>query len=108
MAGHVYVDESKRRDFILVSAVIVPNALGDARRAIRDLYLPGQNSIHMVKEKASRQRQILARIAQLDVAVALYLVPKGAFKTEVAARRRCLEDCWSSRTRSPGPGRRRR
>lgn len=92
MTGHVYVDESKRRDFVLVSAVVVPRSLSEARRAIRGLYLPGQNSIHMVKEKSSRQRQILSRIAQIDVAVALYVVPKGTFKTEVVARRRCLEE----------------
>jgi hypothetical protein len=87
----VFVDESKRRDFVLVAGAVLPGALATARQSIRALYLPGQKGIHMVREKPGRQRTILEVINQLDVEVVLYVAPRGAFKTQNQARKCCLE-----------------
>ncbi|GAB2582850.1 hypothetical protein [Microlunatus antarcticus] len=91
MSAHVFVDESKRRDFVLIAATVVPGNLATARRTIQDLYLPGQHGLHMVKEGAGRQRTILRAVAAIDVAVNVYFASKGTHNSEREARLRCLE-----------------
>lgn len=54
MPDHVFVDESKKRDYLLVAAALPEAALADARRALRALLRPGQRRLHMVKESPSR------------------------------------------------------
>lgn len=88
---HVYVDESKRKEFVLVAAGVLPGDLDKARHQVRSLYLPGQRGIHMTNEKEGRQRTILRTFCELDVEVDLYVARRGSYKTDVLARRRCLE-----------------
>lgn len=92
VTGHVFTDESKRRDFVLVAGAVLPDSLASARQQIQSLYLPGQRGIHMVKERAGRQRSILRAIAALEVEVTVYLAVKGRYKTERIARQRCIEE----------------
>lgn len=92
MPGHVFVDESKRRDFILVAAAVPSTALGNARQQIRALHLPQQRGIHMVKESEGRQRRILAVIASLEAEVTVYVATKGTYTAERYARERCLNE----------------
>lgn len=92
MPGHVFGDESKRRDFVLVAGAVLPGSLGSARQQIKDLYLPGQHGIHMVKEHESRQRRILREIAGLELEVTVYVASKRSFSTQREARRRCIEE----------------
>ena len=91
MAGHVFVDESKRRDYVLAAAAVPIDTLQTARTVIRALRLPGQTKIHMVKESSGRQRSLLAAIGSLDVRVSMYVAAKTTFTAHVDARRRCLE-----------------
>lgn len=42
MGGHLYVDESKRRHYVLVACAVVQTDLSSARAHIRELHLPGQ------------------------------------------------------------------
>lgn len=84
------MDESKRRDFVLVAGALLPGDLSSARQQIKALYLPGQRSIHTVNEKAGRQRKILRTISALDVQVTIYAAKKGEYKTELLAREKCL------------------
>ena len=48
--GHAFVDESKAKDYLLVSAVLGLEELDGARGVIRDLLLPGQPRLHMKHE----------------------------------------------------------
>ncbi len=91
MAGHVFVDESKRRDYVLAAAAVPTDTLQTARNVIRALRLPGQTKIHMVKESSGRQRSLLAAIGSLDVRVTMYVATKTTFTAHVEARRRCLD-----------------
>jgi len=58
----VFVDESKKQDYLLVAAVIIPGDLALARKTVRGLHKPGQRRLHMVKESPARQHTILSTL----------------------------------------------
>lgn len=58
MSGHVFVDETKRRGYLLVAAVVVPADPDPVRKAMRALVLPGQRRLHMKDENDQRRRSI--------------------------------------------------
>ncbi|NNU28574.1 hypothetical protein [Isoptericola sediminis] len=87
--GHVFVDESKRRDYLLVAAVVVPREIAAARQVVRGLMLPGQRGLHMVKESQSRQRKILSALEELDASITLYRAGQ-TYRTELERREVCL------------------
>jgi hypothetical protein len=87
--GHVFVDESKKSDYILVAAVVAPSELAVARQTVRRLMLPGQRRLHMVKEKPDRQRSILAAIDRLGLSIMLYQAGT-TYRTERERRMVCL------------------
>lgn len=56
MTGHVFVDESKNRDYLVAASVVQPDDLVPARRVVSGLLLKGQSRLHMKKENRSRRR----------------------------------------------------
>ena len=42
MSAHVFVDETKRRGYLLVASGVGSSDLADTRRMLRGLVLPGQ------------------------------------------------------------------
>lgn len=64
MTVHVFVDESKGRDYLLIAAVVMPADVTQARKDIRTLVLPGQRRLHMKGESDSRRRKILESFRQ--------------------------------------------
>ncbi|MBW0253534.1 hypothetical protein [Cellulomonas sp. PS-H5] len=89
MTTYALADESKRSDYVLAVALLRRGDAAAARRAIRALHLPGQSRLHMVKERASRQRAILSTIARTPGTVGIYRVGRGTNDRE--RRRRCLD-----------------
>ncbi|TDE88177.1 hypothetical protein EXU48_23950 [Occultella glacieicola] len=89
-SGHVFVDESKKRDYLLVAAVVIPSGLAHARQTMRILQKPGQRRLHMVKESPARQHTILSTIATLGAQVTIYQAGAG-FRSHVERRGACLE-----------------
>lgn len=89
IGGHVFVDESKAKDFLLVAAVVVPHGVDEARRTMRDLRLPGQSELHMFRESDGLKRTILTTIAQLRPEVVIYRAPRDG-RTELVRRGACL------------------
>ncbi|WP_426594694.1 hypothetical protein ACPPVS_03965 [Cellulomonas sp. McL0617] len=87
--GHVFVDESKAKDFLLVAAVMLPNGVDAARRSMRTLQLQGQSELHMVRESDGRRRTILATITLLEPQVTIYRAPRDG-RTELSRRETCL------------------
>ena len=63
MSGHIFVDESKRRGYLLVATVVVPGDLDSIRRVLRGLVLPRQRRLHMKDESDQRRRSIATAIA---------------------------------------------
>lgn len=46
-ARHIYVDETKHRDYVMVAAVVLGEDLTTARAVVQDLLKPGQHHLHM-------------------------------------------------------------
>lgn len=88
-AGHVFADETKARDYLLVAAVLLPSDMNDARRMVSSLMLRGQTRVHMKKESSSRRKRILTEISQLKPQVTIYRAG-NEYRTELERRERCL------------------
>lgn len=88
MSAHAFIDESKRRGLLVAAAVVQPRHLVPARRALRQLCLPGQSRLHFTKERDDRRRQILAAILDLGVIVDLY--DATGIRDQRLARAACL------------------
>lgn len=89
MSGHLFVDETKRRDYLMVVGVVLPKDLTPARKCIQGLILPGQRRLHMKDERDSRKRQILSAIEKLDIEAMVYDAGNG-YRTQRDARAACL------------------
>jgi hypothetical protein len=87
--GHTYVDESKRRDYLLVAATIEPTDLDRLRKLLRGLVLPGERHIHMKDEGDRRKRTIAAAIAASGVTATVYDAGRR-YPTELERRAACL------------------
>lgn len=72
MSGHVFVDETKRRGYLLVAGVVSAEDLDPLRRSLRGLVLPGQRRQHMNDENDSRRRSIATAIAVSGVQATIY------------------------------------
>ncbi len=60
MSSHVFVDESKEHDYLLVASIHASGELDDLRKLMRGLVLRGQRRVHMKKESDPRRRAIAA------------------------------------------------
>ena len=87
--AHVFVDESKQRDYLLVAAVVMPSDLAEARRSLRALVMPGQRRLHMKKESDARRRVIIDTITA-TVATAIIYNAGRPVRHELDAREVCL------------------
>ncbi len=72
MSGHVFVDETKHRGYLIVAAVVVPADLDPVRSVLGGLLMPGQQRLHMKDERDSRKRTIAAAIADTDIQATVY------------------------------------
>lgn len=89
--GHVFVDESKQRDYLLVAATVPPGALDSVRRSLRALVMPGQRRLHMTKEGDARRGVILILDAIIATGVGATVYNAGrSGRRELAARAACL------------------
>ncbi len=70
--AHVFVDETKRRGYLMAAAVLLPRNLDDARRQMRRLCLGSQSRLHFQKENLPRRKLIAATVCRLDVGVVIY------------------------------------
>jgi hypothetical protein len=91
MTTYLFVDESKRSDYLIASAAVEQDRVAALRRELRGLLLPGQRRLHMVKERPARQRLILSTISRSAASVTIYRVPRGSAGGERAHRHRCLD-----------------
>lgn len=70
--NHVFIDETKRRGYLLVAGVVLPEDLDPVRRVLRGLVLPGQRRLHMKDESDPRKRSIATAISVSDVRATIY------------------------------------
>lgn len=69
---HIYVDETKQRDYLLVASVHVSTDLTGLRQMVRGLLLPGQRYLHMKDEKDGRKRTIAQAFVDAGVQATVY------------------------------------
>jgi hypothetical protein len=104
---HVFVDESKVDDYVVVSARLHTRTLNAARGTLRALLLPNQRRIHMRTERVARKHLIMRELSKLDIQASAYVT-----KNDRGARERCLmrlvndlrrrmrsDSSWSAMTR---------
>lgn len=84
---HIFVDESKARGYILVASAISLGSLQPSEKELRSLLKPGQRRIHFKSERDSRRKEILSRMCELEINVAVW-ISKGL--SDKAARPLCL------------------
>ena len=86
---HVFVDESKQRNYLLVASVHRAEDLDDLRKVMRGLVLKGQRRVHMAKESDARRRAIAAAICGAGVQAVVYDAGRR-YPDELSARAACL------------------
>ncbi len=89
MNGHIFVDETKHRDYLLVAGVVIPGDLDPIRKAVRGLVLPGQRRLHINAENDSRRRAIAAMIVDNAIQATIYDAGRR-YSTERDRRAACL------------------
>jgi hypothetical protein len=88
--SHVYVDETKHGDYIMVAASVAPRHLGASRQAVRGLMLPKQRRLHMKDEKESRRKEILDVLAALPITAVVYTAGRR-YANQSQRRAACLQ-----------------
>ena len=86
--AHVFVDESKTKGYFIAAAAVAPESAARVDKDLRKLTRRGQSRIHFKAESESSRRELLARMAEMDVRVQLYIVRGYPDKV---ARHMCLE-----------------
>lgn len=87
LRGHVFVDETKTRDYVVAAATLPAGKVTQARKALRGLLLPRQDRIHFAKEKDAYRDRVLHVMCGLEVQVTLYIAKT---KDQRAGRAACL------------------
>lgn len=89
--NHVFVDETKRSDYLLVAGALVSGSLAELRRELGTLVLPGQRSLHMKDERDARKRAIADIIVRANVEAVVYDAGHR-FRNEAHRRAACLRE----------------
>lgn len=63
----LFVDEGKRRGYLIVAAIIADSDITDLRREVKKLRTPGTERIHFVHESDGRRRALLKAFVRLGV-----------------------------------------
>lgn len=88
-ARHVYVDETKHRDYLMVAAVVLGEDLTSARTVVQDLLKPGQQHLHMKDEADGRKEAIAKALAAAGLHATVYDAGRR-YRTQMLARAACL------------------
>lgn len=90
ITDHIYVDETKRRDYLLVASVHATTDLASLRAVVRGLLLPRQRYLHMKDEKDGRKRTIAEAFIAAGVKATIYRATSPMYRTERERRAACL------------------
>ncbi|PQM44207.1 hypothetical protein C1Y40_05634 [Mycobacterium talmoniae] len=92
-AVEFFVDESRRRDYLLCAAVVADHDLDSARKVMRDLKPRNRNRLHLKDETRNRDRLIADFVRLRPVAQAHIFVGRmqGTRRTEREVRSQCLD-----------------
>ncbi|NNM96393.1 MAG: hypothetical protein HKL89_02145 [Candidatus Dormibacteraeota bacterium] len=100
MTTWIYVDESKQASYFLAAVTVEDRTA--ARRAVRDLILPGARRLHMHNEALRRRERIVASLATMPIRATVYEARSATYLTERDARGACLKALVEDLMRSGG------
>lgn len=84
----LFIDEGKRRDYLLVAATVASNDTTALRKSVTELRMRGSDRIHFVRESAGHKRKVLTELARLEVRTTVF---QAVGLDDRDARRWCLE-----------------
>ena len=84
--AYYFVDESKSRGYSLVAVEVDGRRVAAVRSVMRQMLLAGQERVHFTKERDSRRRTIVSRMATVPLRVVVFT----STAREREARTRCL------------------
>lgn len=88
MPGHVYVDETKAKGYLMVAVTVSDGQLAGARRQLRSLLKPGLRRLHFVRDNDDLRIRALKTIGALGLTAAIY--DASACSPERQARDLCI------------------
>ncbi|WP_246222376.1 hypothetical protein [Gordonia pseudamarae] len=88
----IFVDESRRRDYMLCAAVVASGDIAASRKAMRSLKPNNRNRLHMKDETRNRDQLVREFVRLQPIAEAHIFVGSVAGATERKVRTRCLEE----------------
>lgn len=86
---HVYVDETKRRDYVVVAVVIEGDHLVPVRALVQGLLKRGQHRLHMKDEADGRKETIADAFVTAGLHATIYDAERR-YRTQLQARAACL------------------
>ncbi len=87
MTCHFFIDESMRREYLLVAGVLAPHELNRTRSLLRGLRLPGERRVHFQAERDPRRAKIVSSLVNAGLRTRVY-VGQGRMEE---VRRLCLQ-----------------
>lgn len=88
MAFHMYVDESKTPNYLLMGVLIPEDQVVELRATMRLLLLPGQERIHFKNEGTGRRTLVLEALRRAPIR--LVVVQSTGKGSETVVRGHCL------------------
>lgn len=86
---HIFVDETKRRDYVMVAVCVPGDDLGETRAVVRRLLQPGQHHLHMKDESNGRKKSIARALVAANLRATVYDAGRR-HRNQVLARAACL------------------
>ena len=86
---HIFVDETKRREYVLVAASVLGDDLAAARAVVKKLLKPGQRHLHMKNEADGRKETIAKALVAGNLRATVYDAGRRR-GSQVLARAACL------------------
>jgi len=88
-ARHIFIDETKRRGYLMVASIHAATDVLPMRTVVRNLLLPKQRYLHMKDERDGRRRTIAEAFVEAQVRAVVYRA--GApHRTDLQRRAACL------------------
>jgi hypothetical protein len=85
----LYLDESKAKNYVFIGVLVQDGDAPRLRKRVAALKMPGQRSIHFVKEAESRRRKLIHEISDLGFAAVRF---ESKDKSQKKARELCIRE----------------
>ena len=85
----LYLDESKAKHYVFIGVLVQDGDAPRLRKRVSALKMPGQRSIHFVKEAESRRRKLIQEISDLEFSAVRF---ESKERNQKFARERCIRE----------------